>query len=333
MNDVLDRWVHPLAENGTWRALSTLPEKFQHFATDSAFRESWRTAVEVLGADALPFFQRLAIITIKPDGVLSRKADACLDYLAAHDFVPVHAEMFWYDRPTARDLWRFQWNVATQDRIELTDLILYRTQAMTVFLMDVSDPLAIPAAPRLIRLKGSAFPEDRDPVQLREVLGAPNRVAVLVHCPDEPMDIVRELGVVFDRATLAEIYATLATAFRSPAPQDMTVPVEKLYTGTPQVSLDVDRAVAGLFDRLRGEAGPGGRAAAALLRARQGVPLEWRSWAADVAAAGLSPTDWETVLIASQYIQHDLPGSKTLIRETGRRRWLAGEGLMRAPGA
>lgn len=332
MREALDPYVSELDRRGTWRALSTLREKFEYFRTDTVFRQSWRSAVDLLGDEAPAIFQRLAILTVKPDAVLTRKAEDCLHYLSAHGFVPVHAELFWYDRSMVRDLWRFQWNVATLDRIDVTDLMLYRTQAMTIFLLDTSDPLEIPAAPRLIRLKGSAFPVDRSAFQLREVLGAPNRVAVLVHCPDEPMDIVRELGVVFDQPTLANIY----TSVRAAVPADLTSALHQLYKGTPELSLDVDRAATGVLRQLRSIRRGGDttrrqaadRAHAMVLRARQGEFLDWRGWAADLAGAGLSPTDWEPVLVASQYIQHDLADSKTLIRETGRRRWLAGEGLM-----
>ncbi|MFI7131024.1 hypothetical protein ACIBQ1_35415 [Nonomuraea sp. NPDC050153] len=330
MEEALDPCISELDRRGTWRALSTLRDKFTYFQTDTVFRQSWQTAVDVVGDEALALFQRLAILTVKPDAVLSRKAEACVDYLAAHGFVPIHAELFWYDRAMARELWRFQWNVATLDRIDVTDLMLYRTQAMTIVLLDTSDPLEIPAAPRLIRLKGSAFPSDRSAFQLREVLRAPNRVAVLVHCPDEPMDIVRELGVVFDQPTLANIYAIAHAALRSAVPADLTATTQELYKGTPELSLDVDHAVDGVRTALlhARDNAAATRAAAALQRARRGENLHWRSWAADLTAAGVSPTEWEPVLAASHYIQHDHAGSKTLIKETGRRRWLAGEGLM-----
>ncbi|MGQ0838827.1 hypothetical protein [Actinokineospora sp.] len=332
MTEILDRYVSGLDEDGTWRALTTLPEKFARFQTETPFRESWRTAVDVLGGAALPLFQRLAILTLKPDAVLSRKADAVLDYLLDHGFLPVHAETFRYTRSTTRDLWRNQWNVATLDRIEVSDLVHYRTDAMTVFLLDTSDPLDIPAAPRLTRLKGSAFPADREEFHLRYQLGAPNRVMVLVHCPDEPADIVRELGVVFDTESLTRIYAALGRALRTGTPADLSGDIDKLYAGTEAVSLSVADAVAEFTVDIarRGRAGDadGQAAAARVLDALSGPPLDWRAWSADVRRCGIDVTDWIPTLVASHHIQHDLPDAKTLIRETGRRRWLAGEGLM-----
>jgi len=330
--------VSRLDQQGTWRALTTLPQKFALHGSDAFFRESWGTAADVLADRAAPLFQRLAILTMKPDMILTRRVAGCLRYMVDHGFRPVHAERFTYTRSTTRELWRYQWNVATLDRIQVSDLVHYRTPAMTVFFLDTTSPLTVPAAARLTTLKGSAFPSARQDFHLRTVLGAPNRVMVLAHCPDEPMDIVRELGIVFDRGRLANMYRILGRALDSAAGRDVNADIEPLYAASEQAHLDVPAAVIACRDRLadamrtadRFGQRAAGRAHDALDAAVAGHHLPWPEWSGDLEKCGIDPRAWDFTLVASHYIQHDIPNATCLITETGRRRWLAGEGLMLA---
>ncbi|MEV6236552.1 hypothetical protein [Lentzea sp. NPDC051838] len=331
MSVVLCPQVDRLEQEGTWQALTTVPLKFELHRNEIWFRESWRAAVDVLGDRALELFQRLAILTLKPDAVLARNEHAVLDYMRDNGFLPVHAETFWYNRSTTRELWRHQWNVATLDRIAVSDLVHYRTPAMTVFFLDTTDPLEIPAAPRLTRLKGSAFPVDREEWHLRERIGAPNRVMVQVHCPDEPADIVRELGVIFDEDGLRRVYRALGRALDAPRAVDLSADLEKIEADTEPVSLRIEPAVAAVREdlvRRARTASAAGRALESLDAAVNGGVLDWTDFRTALHTCGARIDDWATVLVGSHYIQHDLPDAITAIPETGRRRWLRGEGLM-----
>ncbi|MGC4900436.1 hypothetical protein ACLQ2Y_13975 [Micromonospora echinospora] len=334
-----DPLVETLDRDGTWRALTTLPQKFALHGADSFFRESWSVATDVLGDRAAGLFQRMAIVTMKPDLVVSRGVEDCMRYMAAHGFRPVHAELFRYNRTTTRELWRYQWNVATLDRIELSDVVHRRAPALTMFFLDTSTPLAVPAAARMTTLKGSAFPSAREGFHLRTVLGAPNRVLVLVHCPDEPMDIVRELGVIFDRPRLRRVYRRLGAAVDSGASIDAAAEIRLAYAQAERGHLDVARAIGEVGERIAGCARTSDKArqrsaAQAADRLREAVTgggsLRWREWSAELSRCGVGAGSWDVALAASHLIQHDLPDSTCLITETGRRRWLSGEGLMLA---
>ncbi|MFD6770842.1 hypothetical protein ACFWC6_32000, partial [Micromonospora chalcea] len=172
---------------------------------------------------------------------------------------------------------------------------------------------------------------------LRTVLGAPNRVLVLVHCPDEPMDIVRELGVIFDRPRLERVYRRLGAALDTGAACDAAAEIRRAYAQAERGDLDVARAVGGVGERIAACARTADRArqrsaAQAADRLRDAVAggghLRWREWSAELTRCGVDTATWDVAVAASHHIQHDLPDSTCLITETGRRRWLSGEGLM-----
>jgi hypothetical protein len=283
----------------------------------------------LLGPDAAWYFQRLAVLTVKPDGLLAGQLPDCLRFLARHGLVPVQAIKFRYTRPMTRELWRYQWNIATLDRLALSDLLHRRRDSLTLVLADrTAGP--IPASSRLATLKGSAFPTAREDWHLRTALGAPNRLMVLVHCPDEPIDIVRELGIAFEPPRLLRIYRQwrdiLADGVENVVPVDVSEPVAEPYT------LDVEVAAATVRRRLADAAGErvaADRAHARLSAAEAGgSPLDWQAWQGELRLAGVDTASWPVLLVASQYIQHDIPGGTCVVSGTGRRMWMNGEGRM-----
>ncbi|BCJ73770.1 hypothetical protein CS0771_33140 [Catellatospora sp. IY07-71] len=332
---MLDAYMHRLHVDEGWRTLTAQREKFDYFLADTHFRESWQLAVDVLGADAGWLMQRIALATIRPEGILGRKARDCVEALAQLQFEPVYAHRFRYDRLMIRELWRYQWNVASLDRLAVGERVHYRADALCLVLLDTELPLRIPASSRLSRHKGSASPALRGPEHLRSRLGAPNRILVVLHCPDEPMDVVRELGVIFDREALRGVYARLAERVAAGVRADPEPEISGLYAEFPAQELSVGAALRTLLADLT-EAGRGGegagaaaaRAADALRSAQRGRPLEWPRWCADLHDAGLDPYSWVATLVASQFVEHDVPGARCLLSRTGRALWQAGQGRM-----
>ena len=341
---MLDPSVAQLDRDGDWQALTALREKFLLLAVDTAFRESWRAAVEVLGQRALETLQRIAAVTVRPEAVLSGQVAACIQYLTRHDFALISSRQFRYTRRTIREVWRYQWNVASLDSMEISDLVHRKAPAFLLFLLDRTPTPAIPAICRFTDLKGTSAPSGRTARHLRSVLGAPNRILVMVHAPDEPMDLVRELGVLFGQKALAQIYRRLgeACAGSPTAPRDgLVIPSRALNlwerNALPSPApLRVEGAVAEFCrtmatrresqdPRIRAAAG---RAAEQVLAARAGTHLDWRRWSRDLAAADPPVDAWSHLLIGSQYVEHSVPGATPVFPETGRRRWMAGEGRL-----
>jgi hypothetical protein len=326
--------VAELPRGGRWRALTAVPDKMALFAAESYLRESWAVAVDVLGRDTLELLQRVAVLTLKPDAVIGRKGPACLAYLRRNGFRPLLARRFRYDHATLREIWRYQWNIATLDRLAVGDALYMSSESLAVVLVD-ERPGPMPASVRLTGLKGSSLPGDRNPDELRSVLGGLNRMVVLVHCSDEPIDILRELGILFTGPELRRLLGDLRATVDGSDRGAVTTELAEVHRGTPEFAVSLPSALAEVEQALTAAAGrgaaaaaPARRALAALRRARTGTPLSWPRWRADLDGAGVPASSWPVLLVASHYIQHDLPGVRCVIAESGRERWLRGEGQM-----
>lgn len=337
----LDPDVRQLLHDDQWRFLTAVPEKFAYYSVESYFRESWRLAVEIFESEVYRALQRIAVLAVKPDGVITRAAPECLEFLGQHGFRPVVARPVHYERTTCREMWRFQWNAATLDRIHVADAIHACAPGLLLFFVGdapVGGP-ALPATVRLVDLKGPADPAGRRPDQLRSRLAAVNRMVVAVHASDEPLDIVRELGVLFPQEALAELYMdlrrALAPGVRAADRSAVETAVRKMHERTPAGHRTVADALQA-FDRALAEHRPCSSAEAlaakkagdTLHHARLGSILPWDEWSRDLRTARLPVDPWTSALIATQFIQHDITGVAGIIHESGRERWLRGEGRL-----
>lgn len=325
-----DRDLAELETSGDWRALTTVERKYRYFSSETYFRESWEIATAKLGPGLVGSLQRLAMLALKPECILGRKGEAVLDYMARHGFRAIVAQPFNYDRHRTREIWRYQWNIATTDRLQLGDLLHTASDALIILFVDERDS-GLPGSVRLAGLKGSSLPWERRPEHLRTHLEALNRMIVFVHCSDEPVDIVRELGVLFSPAELQTIYGRIGEAFSGQRGDDVRAILSKLCSRFPSHSFDVAAAVrrirAELAHVCKSRAAAARRADQALSAAFEGdEKLDWHLWSSDLKEAGINPAGWDEILVATQYIQHDLPDVRCIISESGRERWLAGEG-------
>ena len=116
-----------------------------------------------------------------------------------NEFEIVAARSITFDRLLWRALWQYQLTSATLDRLGVSDRHLAAGPGLLLVLRS-TDGHDLPATVRLTSLKGSATLEQQVRGTLRHRLGQANRVLSLLHVADEPADLVRELGVFFDRA-------------------------------------------------------------------------------------------------------------------------------------
>lgn len=317
------------------RCLTTIDDKFTVFSTESYFREAWDGALAEFGSGAEALVQRLALVTFKPESIVGRRVGRCLDFLLEHGFVAIAHRRFRYTRRSMREIWRYQWNVATLERLALSDVMNTATESLFVVLQDVQEPLEVPATVRLRGLKGSALPWLRKPDQLRSVLGGGNRMMTFVHCSDEPIDVIREIGICFgrreQRALLREIRGGIFRDRRA----EVLDAAEALYEETPAHSLDLDEALASLeatlreAERRRPERAEQVEAVRTRLRlAESGEPLAWRQFEEDLASLGVEAPLWDCVVLGSQFVQHDVENEVCTIDDDGRPEWLRGEGRL-----
>ncbi|KMS72974.1 hypothetical protein ACM01_20950 [Streptomyces viridochromogenes] len=316
-----------------WRPLTVVEDKALEFARETNFREAAATLEAVGGLRAAPALQRLAAITFKPEAVVGRRIPTALAFMSRHGFRPIAFRRVRLHRYRARELWRFQWNVATLDRLAVADLLMPACDSLWVAFWDETAPLEIPGTVRFRSLKGPAYPSVRKEGQLRYELGGTNRMMTFIHAADEPVDIVRELGVLFDPEERPALARELVTAEGADVTEALRKHLSSLHDDVPGEELDID-AVMGRFDSVLAEhlsRSPSSSLSAvrrAVNRAREGATLDWAGLVRDLDGTEIRLPLWDRIQIGAQYIRHDEENTVCTIDEDGRSGWLSGRGTI-----
>lgn len=199
------------------------------YGADLYFREGWAELSEHRPDPAalVAAVGRHAVLLLKPDAVAARRLAAALDWVAGQGFAVAAAEPCRPDRYVLRALWEYQWNIATRERMALTEAYFALGPSLLLLLRGPDRP--VPATVLLADRKGSADPAGVRPGHLRHVLGSRDHVVNGAHCTDEPADVVRELSVLLD----PEPRARVAAALLDGRDADPGPAVDAVYAATP----------------------------------------------------------------------------------------------------
>ena len=293
-----------------WSTLTRQPQKAELYRVDAQAREAWSALRDLFGpAGAIDLLQRITFLLFKPEAVKRRCLARTLDFMRAAGFTPVALRVFTINRNMAHQVWRYQWNIASVDRLELCTLIAEETQSMLVVFRDDAPEPGLPAAVRLWGLKGSSKARHLESHLLRAVLGLSNRMLGFVHCSDEPADVLREMGIFLaadERLALAREVAAWRDGGISDRLDDAVLRLEQAYRAH---SVDAAEVRARLASR------PGPPALRALLAdIEQGRrrPLSWiRAGFPDLASD--DDVRWDFIVLAAELIAHDLPGVSPIL--------------------
>ncbi|HEX8052715.1 MAG TPA: nucleoside-diphosphate kinase [Thermoleophilaceae bacterium] len=262
---------------------------------------------------------------VKPDAVAGRRLDATLRWLAEHEVAIVAAERCRLTRRTIRALWQYQWNLATRDRRDLADLLMPSVESLLLVLRPRAGQGRddVPFTLTLNRMKGPADPEARAPGQLRHSLGNENYLLNFVHTTDEPADMVREIGVLFEPAVRRRVYE--AARDGRDAAQDARREVDELHRQVaPQ-----DLSLAGALERVAGRA----RALqpsrerdellAAVERVRSGDERDWRGLRALADRADVPLERWDQIALGTHLMNAKEEGREPVLAGVTAADWLA----------
>ncbi|MEU1470982.1 hypothetical protein ABZ434_22465 [Streptomyces sp. NPDC005761] len=303
--------------------LSRVDRKREIYAGDPYYRDAWDDVSAVLGtgpavADAL---HAVAPLVLRPDAVAARGGAGLLTAVRDAGFVPVAWSTFRFDRHTTREVWRYQLNIATRERIDVMDLIMPAGESLYVLLRDTRKT-GIPATTRLSGLKGPSRPEDRETHHLRRIAGAAQAsVLTYVHVSDEPADIVRELGIFFDRPERTRLLGALD------ARQDVTDQVLAVLAEIEQRTEACDlswKSALERLSRLLADRPDGTELNSMLERVRSGRSRDWRSLLDQADRLGLKWRHWDRVAVAAELSARHLE-VEPVIPDVGRSAWTADE--------
>ena len=168
------------------------------------------------------------------------------------------------------------------------------------------------------RSRGRAYPERRQPDSIRVALGAGNRMLTYVHTADEPADVARELGLLFDASARERLAAQLRELLQLPVGIDGAI--ERIYgdysAGPTDVATAEWKTRAALELALSGPSAERSRARSALERLEQASAigsLPWRAFIADTRAAAPALDPWFPTIIGTELVEHDQSGATPLL--------------------
>jgi hypothetical protein len=161
-------------------------------------------------------------------------------------------------------------------------------------------------------MKGPAFPSaarPRLPQHIRTRIRAGDGLLNNIHSPDEPADLVRELGVLLNREDVRAIASAFRSARRGPS---IVEPFARhLYERTPQHDLDVDEVIARIEAAAASRSDSSPRTVeilASCKRARARLPLDWRSVIEAIRAERLGIGEWDLIVFAAGCTVSDVTG-------------------------
>lgn len=163
------------------------------YTADPAYRAGLASTRQVFGNVAE--ITRFGLALLRPDAFYFRKADRILDILRRNDFYPVAMRRISISHTQVFELWRYQLNKATDERLWLGCEILGCESSLLLLLRSQGDH-RLPAAVRLWALKGAFDAEAEAGASLRDALCVQHRLFGFLHAADEPIDVIRELGIL-----------------------------------------------------------------------------------------------------------------------------------------
>lgn len=318
------------------RALTTVDDKVRHFSEDVFFREAWSDVRAVLMSDAEAVLQRLALVVFKPECIAADRVAVSWEFLLEEGFHPVYWRPFVHDRLTVRELWRYRWSALSLQRLHLTEAQNSIGPSLLTVVRYEGPIRHVPASVVLNRIKGPSDPARRDERHLRTRLGSDSALINYLHAADEPLDIVREWGVLIPpderMRMLAGISRKLATV---PDPADVAQLIRDaraMTGGAAPPELDYVKVRADLENILRSAEI---RLPQAVARVREMLTtageqmLDWREFVEQVRLVAPGWPDWSLVVVGAGLATHATErGQRASISDDGTARWWRGEGEM-----
>ena len=303
-----------------WRPLTRMALKAELYEREQWFREGLAAASAILDEGLADVIRRVALVLVKPDGLIAGRASTLLGYLDQHGFSLAAAEKLLLDRFHWREMWRYQLTSATLDRLAINDLVL-RGPALLLLLRH-RDGIDVPASVYLSGLKGPSTLALQPPDCLRRALRQPNRIFSFFHAADEPADVLRELAILADDALRIRLLTALESGSTDPA--DRALVAETVAASDRHArSLDAAEALQRVDNAIRGigASDDANRVRDDIARMRAGERIEWRPFARALQASGVEVDPWDVAALGAEFIVYDEPGYPKLIQPVDTALW------------
>jgi hypothetical protein len=315
---VIDR--EPSPTECEWKQLTVVPEKQREFSADLYFRECWVDAVETFGDKVTGLLRGVAMLSVKPDAVVGRRMTAILEFLEKNEFVPIAVAQLGLTRHSMREVWRYDWHVYPVDRLAFTTIWYTACDVLMFLVRDRRPESPVPASVRLSQMKGHAIAERRKAGDLRSVLRPPNRILNFVHVAEEPVDVVREIGILTDGAGRKRLLQAVRDNYGADRGQETKDAIARLESAVPAHDLDVSLSLR----RLEASAVIS-QAVSAHIKdlVASDRKLAWTSICKMIDPDDARVGRWDFICVASNLLRYERPVEAELLPPVSVARWMA----------
>jgi hypothetical protein len=301
--------------------LSENEDKRRLYGGDPHFRAGYISFANAVGAEEVgDVTWRLASVVLKPEALVGRKAVACCSYLFSVGFIPVAATTVHISSLAVRELWRYQINVATEERLCAMERIFAAGPSVFLafrFPMQEGATGGASASSVLNQMKGPSDPAKRAAWQLRASIdAAPSRLLTYVHAAEEPGDVIRDVGVLFDEPQRRKLVRSMVQG--EMGRDEMLGVVNDAMGAYALHDLEPVASMRRLRRALEYATGQG--ANAALTRASEWVEAaeagsagDWSAFMDAIAMSGIDVDAWDAITVGADVMAMDVGGERRLL--------------------
>lgn len=227
-----------------WRQITRDEMKKRHFADEFFFRESVFDLHQTFGPGWHQAIAPIGLMLVRPDAIACRQGEKIVSIMEDEGFRCVAATELTIDRLTARSLWYYQWNETTLVRSVVADLLNQAGPSLMLLVRDLlPSSSGLQGCTRLSWFKGPSAPEQRAPWQIRSKIAARNHIFCALHTSDEPVDLVRELGILLDGEERRRICQALQGSIDRAQPfSELRALIDKTQAAIPANPLNLDES-------------------------------------------------------------------------------------------
>jgi nucleoside diphosphate kinase len=292
-----------------------MPEKEALYATDAFFWEGWEDLVEVAQESALAVLQAYSFILVRPDAIASRKIGPILQWLHLNGYSVTDATTLRPDRHQVRALWQYQWNAALPERKAACDILMSACPSLLLVIRPAAGGDET-ATRRFARQKGPADPKASRPGDLRASLGHKSIMLSLIHSPDEPADLIREIAILLPEAARKSLLRRMM-AGTTWADDELSRLAQELYGHAPEHALELAQSLGRVEAAARKCQGTHARASSDAIGLiediRRHAKTDWREIFALLDGCGASYDEWDRITIAGHVISMNHGNVRLLI--------------------
>lgn len=216
---------------------TVMADKSNLYEGDIFFRESAFLLHQMFGDRTLDVLDRYSYILLKPDGVVARAMDSLTSCLNDNGFTVRGVKRVSFNRHSIRELWKYELNRATLQRLQAIDILLTANHSVLLFIENIH-PAEQSCSSRLKSIKGPVVKGDRSETDVRHVIDAGHGLLNYIHTPDETADFIRELAVLLPPADITMLFEGRS------APWCVTESKSnEVYAGSTENPIDVSKSV------------------------------------------------------------------------------------------